>query len=490
VTATRAAASATGLRFAGIGSALPANSVTNVDLSANMETSDEWIRERTGIGERRLGSTTSELAIAAARLALAQSGVDAADIGQVILATTTPDYIMPGTAPVVAYELGIECGAFDVQAVCSGWVYGMVIANGFLHQGVDNVLLIGADTMERITDYGDRGTGILFGNGAGAAVLQRNDPERGALLGWDLGSNGDHVHILYREHGKTMSMDGKEVFRQAVTVMQRSAHAALDMAGLEVSDIDFVIPHQANVRIVEAAWKRLGDSPARQEFTRRVLDGESAVWVVVSGTDATANADFLTRLKKRLTFLETAAQLPFIDPNDPDSQLGPGPEVKLKFSILEINRQDPLEEVTVAMLAGTKGTKSFPTEQPFAALAFGRGRVLGAWPATDLQDAQIEESTLFLTKACSCQAKALNPGWDLLMTVNWDDALRAAEDQRPKSTAASSKPTPPEVVQIVPTNSAPVDALPSKRNHSKLLASIAVGLLFVVLGAKLIGRRS
>jgi hypothetical protein len=239
----------------------------------------------------------------------------------------------------------------------------------------------------------------------------------------------------------------------------------------------------------EAAWKRLGDSPARQEFTRRVLDGESAVWVVVSGTDATANADFLTRLKKRLTFLETAAQLPFIDPNDPDSQLGPGPEVKLKFSILEINRQDPLEEVTVAMLAGTKGTKSFPTEQPFAALAFGRGRVLGAWPATDLQDAQIEESTLFLTKACSCQAKALNPGWDLLMTVNWDDALRAVEDKRPKSTAASSKPTPPEVVQIVPTKSAPVDAIPSKRNHSKLLASIAVGLLFVVLGTKLFGRQ-
>ncbi len=258
-----------GLRFAGLGTALPDNIVTNDHLTASMDTSHEWIRERTGITSRRLGGTTSELAIAASRLAVAQSGVSPLDIGQVVLATTTPDYIMPGTAPAVAEALGADCGAFDVQAVCSGWVYGMIVANGLLLQGVDNVLLIGADTMDRITDYTDRGTGILFGNGAGAAVLQRNDTARGELLGWDLGSNGRHIQILYSEHGKTMSMDGKEVFRQAVTVMTKSANAAMAMAGLGVADIDFVIPHQANVRIVEAAWKRLGFS---MEQTGLVLD--------------------------------------------------------------------------------------------------------------------------------------------------------------------------------------------------------------------------
>ncbi|MEZ5379114.1 MAG: beta-ketoacyl-ACP synthase III [Acidimicrobiales bacterium] len=266
---TASAPTSAGLRFAGIGTALPANVVTNDKLSEQMDTSDEWIRERTGIGSRRLGSTTSELAIAAARAAIEQSGIDQATISQVILATTTPDYIMPGTAPAVAHALGLECGAFDVQAVCSGWVYGMVVANGMLLQGLDNVLLIGADAMEQITDYTDRGTGILFGNGAGAAILQRNPSASGELLGWDLGSNGKHVHILYSEHGKTMSMDGKEVFRQAVTVMQRSTRAALDMAGLDIDDVDFVIPHQANVRIVEAAWKRLGFS---MDQTGLVLD--------------------------------------------------------------------------------------------------------------------------------------------------------------------------------------------------------------------------
>lgn len=258
-----------GLRFAGIGTALPANIVTNDRLSEVMDTSDAWIRERTGITSRRLGSSTSALALAAAQAAIAQSGIDPASIGQVVLATTTPDYQMPGTAPVVAHALGLECGAFDVQAVCSGWVYGIVVANGLLLQGVDNVLLIGADAMDQITDYTDRGTGILFGNGAGAAILQRNAEATGELLGWDLGSNGKHEKILYAAHAETMHMDGKEVFRQAVTVMQRSTLAALESANLTIDDIDFVVPHQANVRIVDAAWKRLGFS---MERTGLVLD--------------------------------------------------------------------------------------------------------------------------------------------------------------------------------------------------------------------------
>ncbi len=244
-----------GFRFSGVGSVLPDKVVTNDDLAKTMDTSDEWIRERTGIGERRLGGTTSGLAADAARLAMERANVGPDDIDQLLLATTTPDYMLPGTAPAVAEILGLDCGAIDIQAACSGWVYGLVMANGFLLQGEKRILVVGAETLERMTDYTDRGTGILFGNGAGAAVVE---PGPGEILGWDLGADGKYVKILWAEHGENMSMDGKEVFRQAVTAIQRSANAALDRAGLTTDDIDFVIPHQANIRIVEAAWKRLG----------------------------------------------------------------------------------------------------------------------------------------------------------------------------------------------------------------------------------------
>ncbi|MDA3038353.1 MAG: ketoacyl-ACP synthase III [Actinomycetota bacterium] len=258
-----------GFRFAGVGAALPEKVINNVDLTAAMDTTDEWIRERTGIGARHVGSSTSELSIAAAREALDRSGLQPADIGQVILATTSPDYICPGTAPAVAYALGLDCGAFDLQAACSGWVYGLVVANGLMLQGLDNILVIGAESLDRITDYTARDTGILFGNGAGAAIVQQDPTGNGRVLGWDLGANGAHVGILYSEHGGFLQMDGKEVFRQAVTVMQRSTNAALAMAGLTVDDIDLVIPHQANVRIVDAAWKKLGFS---QEKTVMILE--------------------------------------------------------------------------------------------------------------------------------------------------------------------------------------------------------------------------
>jgi 3-oxoacyl-[acyl-carrier-protein] synthase-3 len=251
-----------GLKITGVGAALPDKVLSNEDLTVWMDTSDQWIRERTGIGERRIGGSTSGLSIEAANKALAAAGAEPSSIDQIILATTTPDYILPGTAPAVAQELGTLAGAFDLQAACSGWVYGLVVANGLLAQGMDRILLIGAETLDRITDYHDRGTGILFGNGAGAAVVERVDPSAGAgsLLSWDLGSNGEYVHILYSEHDDVMKMDGKEVFRQAVTVMQRSANAAMAKAGLTADDIDLIIPHQANVRIVEAAWKKLGFS--------------------------------------------------------------------------------------------------------------------------------------------------------------------------------------------------------------------------------------
>jgi 3-oxoacyl-[acyl-carrier-protein] synthase-3 len=265
-----------GLTLSGVGIALPEKILANSDLTAWMDTSDEWIRERTGIAERRIGGSTSGLATEAARQAIEDADVPVGSIEQVILATTSPDHICPGTAPAVARELGLRCGAFDVQAACSGWVYGLVVANGLLLQGMNRVLVIGAESLDRITDYHDRGTGILFGNGAGAAIVDRDETGAGRLLSWDMGSNGNYVHILYAEHGDVLKMDGREVFRQAVTVMQTSATNSLRRAGLTVDDIDLIIPHQANIRIVEAAWKKLGFSMEKTEMVLEHTGNTSA----------------------------------------------------------------------------------------------------------------------------------------------------------------------------------------------------------------------
>ncbi|MGI9599418.1 MAG: beta-ketoacyl-ACP synthase III [Acidimicrobiales bacterium] len=275
-----------GFKIAGVGAALPEKVLTNEDLTAWMDTTDEWIRERTGIEERRIGGSTSGLSTEAAQLALADAGVDPGDIDQVILATTSPDHICPGTAPAVARELGILAGAFDLQAACSGWVYGLVMANGLLMQGMDRILVIGAESLDRITDYHDRGTGILFGNGAGAAVVEKTDSGTGQLLSWDLGSNGNYVHILYADHGDVLQMDGKEVFRQAVTVMQRSANASMEKAGLTADDIDLIVPHQANIRIVESAWKKLGFSMDKTAMVLARTGNTSAASIPLALDDA------------------------------------------------------------------------------------------------------------------------------------------------------------------------------------------------------------
>ncbi len=281
--------SSVGFRFAGVGAALPEKIITNGDLTVAMDTTDEWIRDRTGIGARHVGGSTSELSTLAAREALERSGLAPGDIGQVILATTSPDFICPGTAPAVAHALGLDCGAFDLQAACSGWVYGLVVANGLMLQGLVNILVIGAESLDRITDYTARDTGILFGNGAGAAIITQDPSAKGQVLGWDLGANGAHVGILYSEHDGVLQMDGKEVFRQAVTVMQRSTHASLAMAGLTIDDIDLVIPHQANTRIVDAAWKKLGFS---HDKTVMILDrtgNTSAASIPLALADALAD---------------------------------------------------------------------------------------------------------------------------------------------------------------------------------------------------------
>ena len=259
-----------GFRLSGVGSALPEKVLTNVDLQAWMDTTDEWIRERTGISQRHIGSSTTELATIASQRAMDAAGVGPDDIDLLLLATTSPEHICPGTAPAVARELGLDCGALDIQAACSGWVYGLTIANGFLLQGMKRILVVGAEALDKITDYHDRGTGILFGNGGGAAVVEADPSGMGELLGWDLGADGNYVHILYAEHGDVLKMDGKEVFRQAVTAIQRTVKNTLEMAGdVEVDDIALIVPHQANIRIVESAWKKLGLS---MEKTAMILE--------------------------------------------------------------------------------------------------------------------------------------------------------------------------------------------------------------------------
>ncbi|MGI9030832.1 MAG: beta-ketoacyl-ACP synthase III [Ilumatobacteraceae bacterium] len=249
---------ARGAVITGWGAALPPKTLTNDDLQEmGLDTSDEWIRERTGIRERRVGGTTAGLSAEAGRLALGMSGLDPRDIDAIVLATTTPDRTVPATSATVAAELGLRCGAFDVNAACSGFTYALVVAHGLIAVGAERLLIIGTDTLARITDWGDRNTAILFADGSGAAVLEAVDGP-GQLLGWDLDADGTAERFLYAEVGGYIHMDGKEVFRRAVRIMVDSAQKSLDHAGVSIDDIALVVPHQANTRIIQAACDRLG----------------------------------------------------------------------------------------------------------------------------------------------------------------------------------------------------------------------------------------
>lgn len=248
-----------GGRIIGWGTALPEGVRTNAELEARLDTTDEWITERTGIRERRIGSSTAELAAEAGRAAIESAGVDPATIDLVVLATTSPDRQVPASASRVQELLGLDCGAFDLNAACSGFVYGLAAANGYIAMGSKRVLVIGAETLSRITDPEDRSTVILFGDGAGAVVVdaipEGAEPQ---LLGWDVGSDGSVEHILFAELGGFLEMDGKEVFRRAVRVMVSSANKAMARAGVTAADIKLVVPHQANIRIIDSACDKLG----------------------------------------------------------------------------------------------------------------------------------------------------------------------------------------------------------------------------------------
>lgn len=274
-----------GSRLLGTGSALPAQVVTNADLAARVDTSDEWIIERTGIRQRYIaqpGETTATLATAAARAALADAGVDASSIGLIILATATPDNTFPATATKVQAALGCNSGvAFDVAAVCSGFLYALATADSLLRTGMaKRALVIGAETFSRILDWEDRTTCVLFGDGAGAVVLEA--PQHGAqsdaaapgIIATRLHADGTCHDLLYVDGGPSttqtvghLRMKGREVFRHAVVNLAEVLQEVIDAAGISVADIDWVVPHQANARILDATARKLGIAPEKVVVT-------------------------------------------------------------------------------------------------------------------------------------------------------------------------------------------------------------------------------
>lgn len=274
-----------GLSIRGWGIALPDKIVTNADLEARLDTSDAWITERTGIKARHIGGTTGQLAVEAGRRALVSAGTDPAEIDLVVLATTTPDQTMPATASFVQEQLGLQCGAFDVNAACSGFVYALATAAGLLGMGARSALVLGADVMSTIVDQDDRATAVIFGDGAGAVVVEAVEGP-GALLGFDLGSDGTARHLLYADVGGLTAMDGPEVFRRAVRVMVSSARATCERAGVDLGAVDLVVPHQANTRIIDAACHRLGIPDDRVAVVLERTGNTSAASIPLALADA------------------------------------------------------------------------------------------------------------------------------------------------------------------------------------------------------------
>jgi len=263
----------------GCGSYLPEKALSNAELAKTVDTSDEWITERTGIRKRHIaadGEMTSDLALQAGRNALENAGLFAADVDMVIVATTTPDETFPSTATKVQAKLGMTRGAaFDVQAVCSGFIYALSIADNFIRGGqAETVLVIGAETMSRILDWSDRTTCVLFGDGAGAIVLRKGEgdgtnADRG-MLNSKLFSDGRLHDLLYTDGGVSSTgkagfvrMEGREVFKHAVGNIAAAVEASTQAAGLTSSDIDWFVPHQANQRILDGTARKLGLRPER-----------------------------------------------------------------------------------------------------------------------------------------------------------------------------------------------------------------------------------
>ena len=246
-----------GVRFKGWGIAVPERVVTNEELSLTLDTSDEWIRERTGIRERRIGGSSGSLGASAGAAAMTDAGVTADSIDFLLLATTTPDRIAPATSTAIAAELELTCPAMDVNAACSGFMFALRTAQGLLETGNKRILLVGAENLSRWVDWNDRNMAVLLADGAGAVVLDF-DESGSDILSFVLGTDGTAADLLSCEHGGFFQMDGKEVFRRAVRVVVDSAREAMERAGVTAEDISLVVPHQANIRIIQAAAQRLG----------------------------------------------------------------------------------------------------------------------------------------------------------------------------------------------------------------------------------------
>ncbi len=265
-------------RVLGTGSRLPQNAVSNADLAQRVETSDEWIVQRTGIRSRHIlgdGEDVADLGVAAAKDALLAAERSADDIDLLVAATNFPEMILPGTSPFIAAGIGLEDSPFfDIKAGCSGFIYGMAVADGLLRSGVCNcLLLVGIEALSRMTDWTDRKTCVLFGDGAGAVVMERGEEGQGGILGTSL--HGDHTKamLLHLPAGGTrtpashesvdrrqhfIKMEGAGVYRSAVSMMARASLEALDHAGMTLDEVDWLIPHQANLRIIESLVRRIG----------------------------------------------------------------------------------------------------------------------------------------------------------------------------------------------------------------------------------------
>jgi 3-oxoacyl-[acyl-carrier-protein] synthase-3 len=246
-----------GAAITGWGSALPDKVLTNADFEARLNTTDQWIVERTGIKERHIGGTTRGLAVEAGRAALRRAGRDGTDIDLLIVATTTPDRTLPATSASVHETLGCRGGAFDVNAACAGFTYSLVLADSMIAAGVRRALVIGSDTLSRVTDFEDRATAILFGDGAGAVVVEAGARDD-LILAYDLGADGTAAPLLFADLGGYVEMDGREIFRRAVRAEVDSIGKVFAAAGCRAEDIALFVPHQANVRIIEAVNERIG----------------------------------------------------------------------------------------------------------------------------------------------------------------------------------------------------------------------------------------
>lgn len=265
--------------FMGVGSALPARRVDNAELAAQVDTSDEWIVERTGIRSRYIaaeGETTATLAAEASRKALDHAGIDASEVDLIVLATATPDQTFPSSATKVQHMLGIKDGiAFDVHAVCTGFLYALTTADAMLRGGnARTALVIGAETFSRILDWEDRTTCVLFGDGAGAIVLRAEETEDRGILATKLHADGQWGDMLYVDGGPSttgtvgkLRMKGREVFRHAVVNLADVLGEVLEAGGKIPADVDWVVPHQANARIIDATARKLGLSPDKVVMT-------------------------------------------------------------------------------------------------------------------------------------------------------------------------------------------------------------------------------